>query len=356
MAIDIRLLKGEEIELANDFFNKIYHTTRTLENFKWEFLEGPCGPALYVIAIDTSITCHVEVVGIQCAIPLKLVDVKGTRILTAKSEDTLIDPAYRGQKIFEGMYDVLLKECAKAGIQAIWGFTPARKAFERISFDIPFQTHQAIMVFNPFKAYAYLSRLNPQNRLQDKLKIAGLCVLSLLTSLKSLFTISKVLTIRKVPIESKCDLIGRLVPNSSLYFLDFDDDYVSWRIERNPYNNQYESYQVLKGDSLYADVIVNYREGGLTYIEGLIFAEVLSERDRADAINQLIHMMRKRSGFIRVLCFDINPDLKSQEKALRRCGFILLKRGGYFVWKTILPSKLNAHDLFLTRFFTQGNK
>ena len=57
------------------------------------------------MAIDNSGSENNKIVGIQCAIPLEFTDVKGNVQLSAKSEDTLVDPAYRGQKIFERMYD-----------------------------------------------------------------------------------------------------------------------------------------------------------------------------------------------------------------------------------------------------------
>src|SRR5687768_285977 len=107
MGITVRRLLENEINLANDFFNAVYKTDRSLAGFRWEFLEGPHGPALYVIAVDDAISTHTKVVGIQCAIPLKMHDVEGRTFLSAKSEDTLVDPQYRGQKIFERMYAFL---------------------------------------------------------------------------------------------------------------------------------------------------------------------------------------------------------------------------------------------------------
>src|SRR6478609_6485041 len=115
MPITIRLLQDHEVELANIFFNKVYQTNRPIENFKWEFLNGPFGKAIYTIAVDDSTTTHTKIVGIQCAIPIELISSKGKIVLTAKSEDTLVDPSYRGQKIFERMYELLFEECKKAG-------------------------------------------------------------------------------------------------------------------------------------------------------------------------------------------------------------------------------------------------
>ena len=218
MAIQIRLLLENEIDLANDFFNAIYKTNRSIENFRWEFLDGPNGSAIYIIAIDANASQINKVVGIQCAIPIELANVKGQTVLTAKSEDTLVDPAYRGQKIFERMYDLLFEECKKAGIKYIWGFTPAKKAFERIGFEIPYQAQQGLMVLNPVGAYSYLSTLNPDNKVKDKIKIAGLPFFHLLLDLNlcSYISLNRFISI---PMSSKIAVIRALTTTSPLYFL-----------------------------------------------------------------------------------------------------------------------------------------
>lgn len=356
MAIEIRLLKEDEIALANDFFNSIYKTNRSLDNFKWEFVNGPSGPAVYVVAIDDSITTQKRIVGIQCAIPIELSDAKGNIILTAKSEDTLVDPAYRGQKIFERMYELLFDECRKAGIKFIWGFTPAKKAFERIGFEIPFQAHQGLMVFNPFRSYSHLSKLNPQNKLIDKVKITGLTFLSMITSIKLSFIASLKLRIEEVSMNSVMENIRAYNPHSKLYFLNMNKEYLDWRIARNPYHNQYENYQVYSNDKFRAEVIVNFREHGLSYIESIHFADHVSHEHRKGILLAIVKQMRKRSKFIRLLCFGTNEELQLQEDFFRQCGFVILKRGGHFVWKSLTETKLDPNNLYLTRLFTQGNQ
>lgn len=356
MAIQIRLLLENEVESANDFFNSIYKTNRSIKNFRWEFLDGPNGKAIYVIAVDESASSHQKIVGIQCAIPIELVDAKGNIVLTAKSEDTLVDPGYRGQKIFERMYDVLFAECKKAGIKYIWGFTPAKKAFERIGFEIPFQAHQGLLAFNPPKTYAYLSVLNPQNKWVDKIKIAGLSVLSFMTGFKRLLLISKSIESLNLPLESKSDVIKTLVPQSSLHFLNMTEKYMEWRIAKNPFNNQYQSFQFFKEGVLIADAIVNIREPKLGYIEQFIFSEKLDEHYKLSVIIKLIGIMKAHVDLIRLMCFDINKELKDQEKLFRRCGFTLLNRGGYFVWKNLDSDEIIPNQLFLSRLFTQGNQ
>lgn len=355
MAIHVRLLHENEMELANNFFNSIYKTNRSIKNFRWEFFEGPSGKAIYVIAVDKDSSGNQRIVGIQCAIPIELVDTTGHRILTGKSEDTLVDPAYRGQKIFERMYDLLFEECRKSGIKCIWGFTPAKKAFERIGFEIPFQAHQGLMVFNPLKAYSYLSALNPQNKVIDKIKIASLSHLSFLAGFKRFIRTKGVESV-SIPWAAKMEIVQRLVPKSPLLFLNMTEKYIAWRIGRNPFNNEYQNYQFYKDRLLIADVIANFRAPALGYIEQIIFSEEADDRDKEAVIKKLIEVMKRRVDLIRFICFDTNEELKNQEKIFKQCGFMLLNRGGYFVWKNLGSGETDPNKLFLTRLFMQGNQ
>ena len=354
MSIVIRLLQPHEYSLANDFFNITYKTNRSLKDFEWEFNHGPFGPSIYVVAIDSDVTDQIKVVGIQSAIPLSLVNAEGNRILTAKSEDTLVDPSYRGQKIFERMYELLFEACKQENIKYIWGFTPARKAFERIGFQIPFQAHQALMVMNPRKAYAYLSRLNPNNKGIDKLKIAGLTFLSRLAS--RVVPNPPDLELRRTAFYDKQTTIKALMPSVGMYFLDMTTEYLEWRLRRNPFGNNYENYQVLQNGKLVADALINMRLPRLGYIEQIMFAEGLNEVDKQKIVGAVVRELKYKVDLIRVLCFDTNEALIDQEQLFKRSGFIILKRGGYFVWKELGDAGLLPKDLFLSRLFTQGNQ
>ena len=100
MNIEIRLLKdGEELEVIR-LFNSSHPQQRSLEHFHWEFRDAPAGKGIYVVAFDTE---QNKIVGTQAAIPIELICNNGERMLTAKSEDTLLDPAYRGKGLFDKM-------------------------------------------------------------------------------------------------------------------------------------------------------------------------------------------------------------------------------------------------------------
>lgn len=348
MAIIIRLLSDSEKDLANNFFNGIYKTNRLLKDFEWEFFNAPAGKAIYVIAVDESITSHTKIVGIQCAIPIELISSGGTKVLTAKSEDTLVDPAFRGQKIFERMYELLFEECRKAGIKYIWGFTPANKAFERLGFGIPFKTEQALLVFRPLAAYSYLKNLNPRNSLTDKIKIFGLTILSWLTGLKRFFVSSA--TIPETPIEAKSDLFGHAYSGQQYFTIHETDAYLSWRLKNNPFQNSYKNFQ---SSNATFDALLNFRED-VAYIERTIYKPGMPVKPY---LKSLIKIFQKHQvSLVRAFCFSSNKVLEEQGEELTRVGFTYLKRGSYFVWKSLDDTnEINASKLIINRLFTQGN-
>lgn len=347
MAITIRLLQDSEKDLANDFFNTIYGTTRSRKNFEWEFFTAPAGKAIYVVAIDEAIGPQ-KIVGIQCAIPIELIGSDGTKVLTAKSEDTLVDPGYRGQKIFERMYDLLFDECRKAGIKYIWGFTPANKAFERLGFEIPFKTEQALLVFKPFAAYSYLKKLNPKNSTVDKIKILALVMLSWITGLKRIFIPPA--TFQEVPV-SKKDKLFEHAYNSQVYFnIHETDTYLTWRLTNNPFLNTYKSFQTEDGRF---DALINFRKD-VAYIERAIYApgsQVIGY------LKSLLKTFQKNDApLVRAFCFSSNEVLTEQGENLKRVGFTYLKRGNYFVWKSLDDAQtIDSRQLLINRLFTQGN-
>jgi GNAT superfamily N-acetyltransferase len=351
MAIEIRLLKDDESALANNFFNEIYRSHRSMEDFRWEFIDGPKGKAIYVIAVDTDETSFVKVVGIQCAIPLELASVDGKTILTAKSEDTLVHPGYRGQKIFERMYERLFDECRKAGVKYIWGFTPALKAFERLGFEVPFKASQALLVLKPWTAYKHLVSLNPENRIRDKLKIFGLAILSYANSCKRLF-IGPTNGLSETKPADKKSTIKNFYSPSSLHFLHQDDAYLNWRLIQHPLRDTYKNF--VDANRSEADILVSIRKD-VGNVEQIMFASTLSAAEKLKYLRKIVDVFSQHHvSVVRFLAFENNAAMKEQITLLEKLGFVHLRRGNYFVWKSLGENTISVASVFFSRLFTQG--
>ena len=84
--VTYRLATPDDYEKINSFYNRIYQSNRTIEQFLWEFNDGPFGRSIYVIAEDNG-----KIVGTNCVIPIELVTSNNRIIRSGKSEDTLVE-------------------------------------------------------------------------------------------------------------------------------------------------------------------------------------------------------------------------------------------------------------------------
>lgn len=155
MVISIRLANLDDAAVCNAFHNDIYGNSRSIKQWLWTFnnqLYSDFGLA-FVMAEDDG-----KLIGTQALIPIPMIDRKGI-YWTAKSEETLVDPDYRGQSLFERMYEKIFKIAKEHNFHSIWGFTQARKAFERVGFAIPTHTSQ---LFRPMglRSFIVLSGLS----------------------------------------------------------------------------------------------------------------------------------------------------------------------------------------------------
>lgn len=348
--ITIRLLRDDDIRQVNDLYKKAYHIDRSNEKFRWEFLSGPAGPSIYVVAVDSKTG---KIVGTQCAIPLYVTSASGTRTLTAKSEDTLVDPDYRGKSIFERMYDLLFAECRKAGIEAIWGFTYAVKPFRKIGFDIPFSCAFGLTVFDIGGAYNYFSSLKEKRTFTEKLKIAALVfasrlkyVINISSSSIDGYTISN---------EVQANLENLSPSQASAFYLHHDSAFLDWRLRRNPYPNEHLYYSLIdKGGNRRAAVVCT-RMKEVSYIMYMGFAEGLPEPTKKKFVGAVTRDMSQKTDVLRFWGFVHNETGREEIALLKTSGFIFTNQGISFVWKKLIDtSTLNATDFVLSRMASQG--
>jgi GNAT superfamily N-acetyltransferase len=360
MEIEVRFLKEGEEAAVNELFNLTYHHRRSMENFMWEFFNGPFGKAIYVVAYDNE---KKKIVGTQSAIPIEFISGDGEKILTAKSEDTLLDPAYRGKGLFDKMYNLLFKACADAGIKYIWGFTYAKKPFLKVGFEIPFETVQGVYTMNPERSYRYLSNLNPANKFSEKLKIFGLSWISFLKSVLSR-TPGKINEAAEVKedLNFERDLFIKNAisgTNEKYWTINFSPSYIKWRLRNNPYKNHYQLLTAVKGNREVADIIINTRGEGYAYLEQLIFDNELIFSFKKQLILKLLGQLRSKNVFLVRFWGFLQNDINAQEvDLLKKCGFIFVRKGTAFVWKNleeVKGSQVKPSNLLLSRLFTQGN-
>ena len=353
--VTYRLATKEDYENINNFHNKIYKKNRTIEQFYWEFHNCPFGKSIYVVACVNN-----QIVGTNCVIPIVLTNAKRELILTGKSEDTLVDPEFRGHNIFNNIYDCLFEECIKNGIKIIWGFTSAKKPFLKVGFQVPFEHIQSLSVNKTIESYKYLTSLNKNNTIIQKLKILGLCILSKLKGLKNNFkaNISDLIIKEKTEIYENINTLiescSKEYPN--LFYILQSNDFQKWRVYENPNYYKVHTYSVYDTkNSLVALVVLNTHPNGVAYIIQSTFSSNISKNQKHNVIKNItLSMFKKDTTIIRNWHFDTNIINKEEIEIFNKSNYIILKKGIGFVWKDLDSTGLDPKNFLLSRISTEG--
>lgn len=348
--IVIRLLREEDIPGIGNLYSKAYKINRSNDKFRWEFQSGPAGPAIYVVAVDPKLN---RIVGTQCAIPLYVIDASGNRILTAKSEDTLVDSDYRGKSIFEKMYALLFEECSKAGIVAIWGFTYALKPFTKLGFDIPFHCDFGLIAFKTGGAYRYFNSLKDQRTAGEKFKIFGLVTASRTKyRFKSRNIHVNGYTISKHEIDSLEALAPALQNN---FYLQLDQKFLDWRLKNNPYPNSHLYYSLIDDSGKRQASVVCSFTPQVSYVMHLAFDGQLPEETRQRFVSAVIADLSEKTDTVRFWGFSHNETGRYEVALLKKAGFMFTGKGISMVWKKLdEKSALKVEDFALSRMAAQG--
>jgi N-acetylglutamate synthase-like GNAT family acetyltransferase len=352
--VKYRLATEEDYRNINDFHNRIYKSNRTIEQFYWEFHNCPFGKSIYVIAEDEG-----KVVGTNCVIPIDLITSDQQIIHSGKSEDTLVDPEYRGQKIFYHIYEFLFERCKEEGIKIIWGFTSAKKPFRNLGFSVPFDHQQSLAVNNIWKSYQFLSALNSKNGIKDKLKILGLTIYSKLKLSGRLR--AGLRGYRITEDEDIIDGISNLIQSNltllnSSYAILQNSRFQQWRIYQNPNYHKVHTYGFYDTENnLSALIVLNSHKNKVAYICQASFRQELSAPERIKILKFVTGKMFKQGiHLIRNWHFDTNTLNSLETKLFKDAHYTHLKIGIGFVWKELDNIDIEPEGFYLSRVSTQG--
>lgn len=347
--ITYRLANDLDIGNINSFYNSVYKKNRSYEQFYWEYNSAPAGKAIYVIA-----ECDGKVVATQCAIPYYIIK-NNTEILTAKSEDTLVSPDFRGKNIFENMYKLLIQECINHNIVFIWGFTYADKPFKKLGFDIPFKSTMGLLTLKPKSAAKYFYSITAKKGVISYLKIFGLSLFSFLKFKMGLFskTESIVLDFENITY-TNADF--SYLKSNSLFGLKLDKDFLDYRIKNNPYNSNYYTVNYSENGALKASIKFNITNENVGYIIHSYFADDLSySKLKSFIINAIKQTKLNNCIVIRFWGFEHNIQNRMEIESLKKCNFVFLNRGISFVGLKLDRSiDINFSDFVLSRMASQG--
>jgi len=364
----VRLIDHSEAEACNNFYNELYGKSRTIDQWKWEFTDNPHKPKIipFVVVDDD------KVVGTQACIPTKMVDAEGV-YLTAKSEETLLDPAYRGKQLFGKMYEQLFKYCEDHGFQSIWGFTPATKAFTRLGFNAAYMTSQVIF---PLSHRALPTLLSHEDAKEAKgLKyyiywIGGL-IAAILANIKHWSYIAAVKSQSSVdvrildsaPIDA-AEVTNRFIKRYGGKTIYRDQEYIQWRLFNNPYV-EVKFAALYEKDKLTGWIAFTLADDGLMTIVDVFHApyegSVLSAKNAVVILHSYIINLARKAGIAAIRGWHVNshPFALCVLDSIKSLGFYHVKKGHSTVIYITDAGKsrqtdLSFNDWYITRLYTEG--
>lgn len=374
--MDIRLVEESDIATCNEFHNAAYARRRNESQWRWEFVPAllECDRIPYAVAEDGG-----RIVGTQALIPIKMIDGEGV-YLTAKSEETLVDSQYRGQRLFEKMYDLLFDFARQYQLRHIWGFTPATKAFVRLGFEIPGQTRQ---LFFPFSAEA-INRLDRSGLLAEGRAMnihmtagarralvgtagsisAARCRLATRTVTRQATHQGIVVkTLAEAPLASG-ELCRRFVAQWGGTTVYRDSTYLKWRIFSNPYVRATMRAAFL-GDELLGWVAFSVGDDGFGYIVDVFVATGPSGTTDTDSVIRLLLCdavaALRQAGVLGVRGWRVSdhPFDRLVTQAARQVGFYHVRRGFSVVVRSFPPGGTAPDDgwfdkWYISRIYTEG--
>jgi len=283
-----------EYQLANtlhasdmvNFHNSYYKTARKPEDWLWEYKTYKPEKAVISFAKDFD-----KIIATQGMLPIYM-KIGAKTILSGKSESTLLLPAYRGTQLMQDLYEYAVENCIERGMQLIWGFTPAIKAFRKFGFE-SYPVVQTMV--RPGNIWAGVRlRLKRKNPLWRRMGSLGKLIFThfLLGKNKAINQFQKKdeYELRRGGADENClkaffDRVKSQHKNT--IFIRYDQEYLKWRVREHPFI-KYAEYQVYSRADLRAYAIVALVNGILS------ISDLTSEDEKATSL--LLYTILKDFG------------------------------------------------------------
>ncbi len=371
--MNVRFLMLDEIKPCNDFHNKFHGTNRTEAQWKWEFLANNSRQIPFAVVEEEG-----RILGTQALIPIRMIDEAG-EFLSAKSEETLVDPVLRGKDMFSRMYDLLFEHAEQHNILTIWGFTSAQKPFERVGFKIPDRTSQLFFPFSSESIKLLLKdgttesgqgvfrRLKYQGlglavALAGTISLASLKIANLRLRFRNLRDI-RIETLSEPP-QGAGELCRQFVKQWGGTTILRDEDYLRWRFFQNPYVRATVRAAYIEG-KLVGWVAYSVDDESMGYIIDIFAASNVIDRSGLETVLALLLgdmvVRLRKTGALGVRGWSVNkhPFDLTVTRVARSMGFFPIRRGEPMViWHSNNASSrtsLGSFDKwYINRIYTEG--
>ena len=363
MSLKIKFLDKNSIDKVLQFHNSAQSDTwhkfnRPAEEFEWLFINCFHNPAIYVYAIDDE---DEEIIGTQAGIFIPMISDKGEKILTIKGEDTLIsiDKMIRfGKKDILGELINSIREKAKEyDVKFIWGFTPARVAFQRCGFNVVTQIKGSFYVINPVRFYRNRIKTYPHLTTIKKIQIFVFAWINVFSHFFSSFKNNNII-MRKINIDEIDEELLLSFKPKDVISTYLNKDFLYWRIGNNTTTLTYEIFEYQdKKAQIISYIILSHNPEDIWNIDHLLFVESISDRIKIQILKMTFnHIKREKGIMIRTMGFSHNMTNKKEMQLLRKSGFHFFYNPdeSYFVFLNLTDTEIAPENIYLSRLNTQG--
>ena len=312
----IRSYKEGDEHRINALFNTIFHKSRTLERWKWEFKGNPEGFKALIAEHGKDVIAHLGALH-------RTIKIGQERCLASLEVDGMTHPDFTRRGIFVALGKRLLSESEKEGIAIVIGFPNENALPGHREMD-------CIELFTP------PVMIRPINFQVLSKKLFGNRVLRWLSQLSGKFVFRVVFRVKKPNMEKNVTFttIGKFderfdnfweeASTSHTVILRRDRRYMNWRYADHP-EKHYQIFVAEKEEKLLALVVVRVMEH-FDLISGAI-VDILALPGYENAAHALMlkameHLTEKKVDLIACLM----PKSSDYNRLLRKCGFVKCPR------------------------------
>lgn len=365
MQVNIRLLENKIVPEVLRFFNtaqndKFQANNRSAEEFDWLFIKSFFKPAIYVVATESE---YDEIIGTNAAIFIPMISNNGQHVMTVKGEDTLLSLdkmiGLGKRDILKELSEVIAEKSKDENVLFIWGFTPAKKAFQRCGFKIITQIKGSFYVTRPLKFYKNRIALFPQLKLNKKFQLFGFSWYNYLNNiLKS--TRSGGISFKSIGFDEVDEKVLLSFLPKNVYTTFLSKDFLKWRIQENPSPLKYGFLEFRDNQKqIVAYFIYSSNKENIFFVEQFLFHGQFPDHKKIRIIKLALNYCRKQKAvMVRALGLSHNLLNIKEMELLSRSGFHFFNNPeeSYLIFKDLTDSNIKPEDIYLSRLNTQGIK
>lgn len=236
--MEYREFQAGDEDILNDLYNEVFDRQRTLEQWRWEYLDTTEGLSKIVV-----VDLEGEVIAHEAMIPMRF-HVLDREYLGGKIEDAYIVKQHRGKKVFGPLTEYCLDVSARDGYALTFGLT-ARPVNYKLHISRGYKDicrlNAYMAVFNPVAVTTDVARLLKFSGLKKGVAGVGLKVVANRFASKSAEYARRSDPFSIEPISRFDERFDRLfaefVKGGDIITIKRSSQFLNWRYIDNPYRS-----------------------------------------------------------------------------------------------------------------------